>query len=1433
MSSAIISLVTVYMPSGTRFFSDQQSELFPTFVKQLAGPVKITDALPERSSGIPQAQRVTIPFSNTLRTATTPTVSYLFTLDDLYGVRVHAENYDLDDGKTIISIDGTILDFGALNDELAEAIVESLDADGLDTSLPQNTILEAFPNSDLTSLRDASASVRVPFGIMPKVDLGLCQANVLTCTFVIAASADADKYFYADDTSVPDTLTQNGDRLIYDMFLATAGARVGMSLWDGTTLLHATAAVDQNGLSNHPATDLSAYAQLKWYRRDIPLPAALIGKTLTTYLVACENDTAGTYIAYIANAAIVDAYGNVRVSIFNENITPTYNVDTPFLRLPVASTATITKTTIWDFGAIRLPAITNFGLSFSGAGALTYANPDRYNFTTLTAEIWFKTSSATGDPVLMGRTWTGGHGWTLRLNSITGGLLTTIATSAGGGASATVGVFTDNIWHHAALSINVATSTLKVYGDGLLLTTTLYGGTFTTGGGTFSSGAALLTGGALTGSLTEARIWNRVLSDHEISFHYDALKTGYESGLMGYWPMNENTGATAHDNSPNGNDATLTGHTWVAGPTATQMVPNVINELYRDGGVVPRDQWSPIAWGSFLLAQFLSAPRSPAGRLPHIQADLISREFGRNPANVIMFLLTDINKYGIAKTIDTDSFKLFTAQYASLLNPKGYKIDGGLNVSKPFRDILRELLLHGAVLSKTTNNNYAGRVDLANFALTFVGASAQFIAIGARADLSFTSNIFTIEFWFKATDTTTAMGVLRKRVAGSAEEYAIWTSAGGTLEFRAWNSTGVTVVYQVNTTYDTLWHHFAWICDGANTFLLKDGVQVATAAKGGASMANTTAPFELGRSRDNAGAGIAYMNGLLDEMRIWNVARTQQQINDNYQIELTAMPASLVMYVTFNEYGSGGVYDLAAGLWYTISGGATWSTEAAVTWDDPTLDLGDGDWDSTAWGNARLTAEHIEPLAQRVTSLTLRGAQDPGFIGNPVFNYKSFRTIAGDKGVTTTEDKPYIGDWDTLDHEVDYQTYRRFYARRSIEVKVYRSARYLQTKQLLTLHAPNRPNLDGNRYELSSRAIAAEDLNFLLLGWNVRPYQFANGTGQARPVVAVLTDYTQTLPDMPTAFSTGTNTYTISAAGVVTVTVPVTATASSTPNVTALVFKMTDASGVPLKTQSIPTLPSSTISVFFDGLPTGTAFYYRVYAFAGLNKANFQEGINAVLGPVTTGSTPGAPSNATSLASTSKPGQAILTWTNPTNIDLAAIEIHRSTSNSFIDNTTKIDQMAKVGDAAGVSSKYIDSSGVYGTTYFYSVRAKNSSGQVSSFATSVSVKIPPTTTIDRQDMNSTLLTGGNLNGGTRRVMTFTISPALAVTPGLSVDVADTPLASAATLVGPWEQRTNLVSAWQYNADPSNILNMGNLTLWWWVLLVISLSVFSMIPGGFL
>ena len=64
------------------------------------------------------------------------------------------------------------------------------------------------------------------------------------------------------------------------------------------------------------------------------------------------------------------------------------------------------------------------------------------------------------------------------------------------------------------------------------------------------------------GQLTEVRVWDKALTPEEIQANRSHRLTGNEPGLVAYWPLDEGSGDTVGDRSPNGNHGTIHGATW-------------------------------------------------------------------------------------------------------------------------------------------------------------------------------------------------------------------------------------------------------------------------------------------------------------------------------------------------------------------------------------------------------------------------------------------------------------------------------------------------------------------------------------------------------------------------------------------------------------------------------------------------------------------------------------------------------------------------------------------------------------------------------------------------------------------------------------------------------------------------------------------------------
>ena len=98
---------------------------------------------------------------------------------------------------------------------------------------------------------------------------------------------------------------------------------------------------------------------------------------------------------------------------------------------------------------------------------------------------------------------------------------------------------------------------------------------------------------------------------------------------------------------------------------------------------------------------------------------------------------------------------------------------------------------------------------------------------------------------------------------------------------------------------DSLWHHVAAVYNplaNKKHTLYIDGIAVVS---GNITTSVNTAngALRIGQRIDAA----RHFDGEIDELRVWNVARTDSAIYNNYALELCGSPTGLVAYYSFNE----------------------------------------------------------------------------------------------------------------------------------------------------------------------------------------------------------------------------------------------------------------------------------------------------------------------------------------------------------------------------------------------------------------------------------------------------------------------------------------------------------------------------------------------------
>jgi proline-specific peptidase len=190
-----------------------------------------------------------------------------------------------------------------------------------------------------------------------------------------------------------------------------------------------------------------------------------------------------------------------------------------------------------------------------------------------------------------------------------------------------------------------------------------------------------------------------------------------------------------------------------------------------------------------------------------------------------------------------------------------------------------------------------------NQALRLNGQS-DFIRVADSQSLhSFTSAI-TIEAWFKASSFALNNGeincILRKDVAEGDEDFFLRFR---TIDGRAWVE--MSPGYEIGTLRTDgnfqigKWHHLATTYDGHTITAYVNGVKIGSENASG-EMAIDKADLFIGKGDPEFSSG-EYFHGVLDEIRLWNVARSEQEIRTTMNARLTGKEKGLVAYWNFDD----------------------------------------------------------------------------------------------------------------------------------------------------------------------------------------------------------------------------------------------------------------------------------------------------------------------------------------------------------------------------------------------------------------------------------------------------------------------------------------------------------------------------------------------------
>jgi hypothetical protein len=189
----------------------------------------------------------------------------------------------------------------------------------------------------------------------------------------------------------------------------------------------------------------------------------------------------------------------------------------------------------------------------------------------------------------------------------------------------------------------------------------------------------------------------------------------------------------------------------------------------------------------------------------------------------------------------------------------------------------------------------------------------------------------TLEIWAKVADVSLVNALAEKpHTSHDAPHYLygiyVGNAGGSAGQFRAdvsFGGTRYTALSPVGLVSNDEWNHYAVTSDGATLRLYLNAILVATQAVAGVRNTNASKGLHLG-SHGNISS--EKFDGLLDEVRLWNVCRTQEQLM-TYMSRHISAATGLIYSAHADENGGTTVADATGNLpAATKTTGVTFST---------------------------------------------------------------------------------------------------------------------------------------------------------------------------------------------------------------------------------------------------------------------------------------------------------------------------------------------------------------------------------------------------------------------------------------------------------------------------------------------------------------------------
>ena len=226
----------------------------------------------------------------------------------------------------------------------------------------------------------------------------------------------------------------------------------------------------------------------------------------------------------------------------------------------------------------------------------------------------------------------------------------------------------------------------------------------------------------------------------------------------------------------------------------------------------------------------------------------------------------------------------------------------------------------GEVWSFTTGNSIA---DTNGHALQFDGTD-DLLNCGNGSSLQITGNKITLEAWINVNEFKSqpfAGSVIVKDQGSNSSGYMIRCGGNGIINFNIGNGSWHEISTPENSVQLNRWHHVAAVYDGSSMKIFIDGDLTA----------QSNSVFTIGNANnsnlligESPGFPGRVFNGKIDEVRIWNIARSQSQIQNTMNTILTSE------YYSTPDSGLAGYWRMDEGTGQTAADLSVYSNNATL-----------------------------------------------------------------------------------------------------------------------------------------------------------------------------------------------------------------------------------------------------------------------------------------------------------------------------------------------------------------------------------------------------------------------------------------------------------------------------------------------------------------------